>query len=126
MTYTINGKEWTEFDINKRCAELMVVEVKISIDQKHWLLPSSIKNNGGYNPYDPCNNPADTDSIIDKCWNELSLYVDCDGDKVTYETFSDAAFKPLSTKQQFIMDKNKCTKLVAACICLIEINEGKS
>tara|TARA_R110000787_G_scaffold192668_1_gene304201 strand:+ start:162 stop:500 length:339 start_codon:yes stop_codon:yes gene_type:complete len=111
MTYTINGKPWTELDINRRCAELMVVEVKISIDQKHWLLPSSIKNNGGYNPYNPCTNPADTDAIIDKCLNSLL--------EVHHTELCDY------TKWEDIMDRGKCTKLIAACICFIEINEGK-
>ena len=119
MTYTINGKSWTELDINKRCAELMVVEVKISIDQKHWLLPSSIKNNGGYNPYNPCTNPADTDAIIDKCWDELLSDVGFDGDAAPYP---DQMF---GARWKYLVLMHKCTKLVAACICFIEINEGK-
>ena len=26
MTYTISGKEWTDFEINERCAELLGVK----------------------------------------------------------------------------------------------------
>ena len=135
MTYTINGKEWTELDINRRCAELLAWESEPNVKSVEFDVNCFWVGHVTFSPFpvfkpfkvkDYCSNPADTDAIIDKCWDELSLYVDCDGDKVTYETFSDAAFKPLSTKQQFIMDKNKCTKLVAACICYIEINEGKS
>jgi hypothetical protein len=110
MTYTINGKEYTELDINKRCAELMEIVVKLSIDKKHWLLPSSIRNGGGFNPYSPCNNPSDTDAIIDKCWNEL----------MSVPHFFEGL---CMTKWECIMNDYECTKLVAACICYIELNE---
>jgi hypothetical protein len=94
MTYTINGKEWTEFDINKRCAELY---------------------NGVYRDY--CNNPADTDAIIDKCWEELMIDVDCEGN---LEPYADMSF---GINWQYLMGEHNCTKLVAACICYIEMQE---
>ena len=92
MTYTISGKEWTEFDINKRCADLMEVTVLIVLRD-----------------YNPCNNPSDTWPIIEKCWDQL-IYADYRRD-VNWE---------------ILMEKHNCTKLIAACICLIEINEGES
>jgi hypothetical protein len=113
MTYTINGKEWTELDINKRCAELMNLTVLALQDVDD----SSVKVHPGFNfcPsevdfYNPCNNPADTDAIIDKCLNELM--------SVKYEYC-------VLSRWQYLMHQHKCTKLVAACICFIEINEGK-
>jgi hypothetical protein len=85
MTYTINGKEWTEFDINERCAELMAHEVVNYCRSAHYAW-----------------------TIIDKCWDELMqvLYV-----------------SRLTNRQwDFLIKKHNCTKLVAACICYIEIN----
>jgi hypothetical protein len=97
MTYTINGKQYTESDINERCAELMKVTVLI------------VRRD-----YKPYSNPADTWPIIDKCWDELM--------KLT-ETFKDGFADGLCTRWEYLMDYDKCTKLVAACICLIELNE---
>jgi hypothetical protein len=125
MTYTINGKEYTELDINKRCAELMEIVVKLSIDKKHWLLPSSIRNGGGFNPYSPCNNPSDTDAIIDKCWDELNLKFIS---KITHVNSNTTVYEALNkdlviSKWEVLVQQHKCTKLVAACICYIELNE---
>jgi hypothetical protein len=110
MTYTINGKEWTEVDINKRCAELTGFEFRI---QNGKVLPE--------NPaqviarlsdvYEPCKEIQDTDAIIDKCLDELM--------SVKFEYFA-------LPRWQYLMHEHKCTKLIAACICYIEINEGKS
>ena len=107
MTYTINGKEYTELDINKRSAELMGMAVKLSIDKKHWLLPSSIKNSGGYNEYSPSSNPQDAWQIIEKCWDELNRFVP---NGIT-----------MVSKWRDITDKHNCSKLIAACICFIEM-----
>ena len=109
MTYTINGWEYSELGINKRCAELMGFDFRV---QNGKVLPD--------NPaqviarlsdvYDPCREVKDTDAIIDKCWDELMqvLYV-----------------SRLTNRQwDFLIKKHNCTKLVAACICYIEINEA--
>ena len=114
MKYTINGKEWTEFDINLRCAELLGAPISFS------RLPSKIfklsVNTGGFtDEVNYCNSPSDTDAIIDKCWDELM--------KLT-ETFDDGIADGLCTRWEYLMDYDKCTKLVAACICYIEINEA--
>jgi hypothetical protein len=110
MTYTINGKEWTEFDINLRCAELILTTpVNISHDCQQVLSAPNLE-------YNPCRNPWNTDRIIDKCWDELM--------KLT-EVLDDGIADGLCTWWEYLMDYDKCTKLVAACICYIEINEAK-
>ena len=107
VTYTINGKPYTEFDINKRCAELLGAPISFS------RLPSKIfklsVNTGGFtDEVNYCKNPADTDAIIDKCLNELmSVHMN-----------------DYYANWIFIMSEHKCTKLTAACICYIEINEA--
>jgi hypothetical protein len=91
MTYTINGKPYTEFDINKRCAEIMEHKTVNYCRSAHYTLP-----------------------IIDKCWNELNkvnVSYDSTGRMIT------------STKWNSVMFAHDCTKLTAACICLIELNE---
>jgi hypothetical protein len=104
MTYTIDGKEYTEFDINLRCAELMGAKYHIEQeDTVHPYLYSEFLNE----EIDYCNLAQDTDAIIDKCWDEL-IYADYRRN-VTWE---------------ILMEKHNCTKLVAACICYIEINEA--
>jgi hypothetical protein len=113
MTYTINGKEYTKRAINLRCAELMGITCHKSEEGGHAMIKDLSTPNLRwirYVEYDPCNNPAKTDVIIDKCWDELiKVYRTnlCD-----YTTWED------------IMAKHNCTKLVAACICYIEINEA--
>jgi hypothetical protein len=102
MKYTINGKEYTEFDINLRCAELILTTpVNISHDCQQVLSAPNLE-------YNPCRNPWNTDRIIDMCFDEL-IFADYRRN-VTWE---------------MLMEKHNCTKLVAACICYIEINEGK-
>jgi hypothetical protein len=105
MTYTISGKQYTEFDINKRCAAL---EDKNLPDYQ----PA---RNSGYNigdesfyiGYNPCNNWNDAGPIIDRCWDELMVVHVTDNYYARWEC---------------IMSEHNCTKLVAACICLIEVN----
>jgi hypothetical protein len=117
MTYTINGKEWTEFDINYRCAELL--GFKASKEQymhygdrdENVVLIGRARDSYGVNY---TRNPADTDAIIDKCWDKLM--------KLT-ETFDDGIADGLCTRWEYLMDYAKCTKLVAACICYIEMKE---
>jgi hypothetical protein len=92
MTYTINGKQYTESDINERCAEIMKVTVLI------------VRRD-----YKPCNNPSDTDAIIDKCLDELTGFTYIDNNFIV--------------RWNLLMNRHNCTKLIAACICLIELNE---
>jgi hypothetical protein len=98
MTYTINGKEWTEFDINLRCAQLVGYNIHfikdIELRKRYWNALECITH---------------TEAIIDKCWDELM--------EKTTKFFTEI------TEWQWIMDKHNCTKLVAACICLIEMQE---
>jgi hypothetical protein len=117
MTYTINGKEYTEFDINKRCAELMGIKVEYPMFNEvpyHRWFDSDGDN---LKVLDLCNNPADTWPIIDKCWDELMDYT------------NDKGLKPISdedifwTRWESLINRHKCTKLVAACICYIELNK---
>ena len=115
MTYTINGKEWIELDIDKRCAELMCVDYSIHSQVNALAYTDEL---GEVLWYRPCNNPADTDAIIDKCWDELMLTKDTHG----FGTWTHWD----NIKWVRMMSKHNCTKLVAACICFIEINEGKS
>jgi hypothetical protein len=118
MTYTINGKEWTEFDINKRCAVLMGIEYELNdiyvmtIDE----VASIETGTDEFMEYCPCHSPADTDAIIDKCWDELMTINSVVFEKGIYSS---------ETEWNQLMDKHNCTKLMAACICYIEINEGK-
>jgi hypothetical protein len=110
MTYTINGKEYTEFDINKRCAELMEVSVLVrQAPMGNYLLRES-EGHGGLSRYSPCNNPSDTDAIIDKCWDELNESILRNGGR-------------RKSHWQDTMQQHNCTKLIAACICYIELNE---
>jgi hypothetical protein len=112
MTYTINGKQYTKFDIKLRCAKLMGVHVEVKGTINDMYLDKEQDEE-----YSPCINPSDTDAIIDKCWDELMDYT------------NDKGLKPISyedifwTRWESLMNRHKCTKLVAACICLIEVNE---
>ena len=106
MTYTINGKEWTELDIKKRCAKLLGYNLHFIKDiesgNRYWNALECITH---------------TEAIIDKCWDELMLTKDTHG----FGTWTHWD----NIKWVRIMSKHNCTKLVAACICFIEINEGK-
>jgi hypothetical protein len=108
MKYTINGKDYTEFDINKRCAELMGVYLMIMNTAIGKQVRYMDNGHGGYRLYDPCNNALEGWPIIEKCWGELMIV------HVTNNYYAN---------WDLIMDDYKCTKLVAACICFIEINE---
>ena len=100
MTYTINGKDYTEFDIKLCCSELMDITI-YTVGESKVLYRSSPRQK-----YDPCNNPSDTWPIIEKCWDELMTGY---GENEIY--WLD------------IMQEYNCTKLVAACICFIEMKE---
>jgi hypothetical protein len=97
MTYTINGKPYTEFDINERCAEIMEHKTVNYCRSAHYTLP-----------------------IIDKCWDELMEWVEHSGESATgMSEFVDM----YGVKWEYLIEKHNCSKLVAACICLIELNE---
>jgi len=98
MMYTINGKQYSEFDINKRCAELM----------RLFITETIICLQVNYEAYNPCNNPSDTWPIIEKCWDEL----------MEISVISHTAY------WDYLEKRHKCTKLVAACICFIESNDA--
>tara|TARA_R110000823_G_scaffold303745_1_gene425222 strand:+ start:122 stop:484 length:363 start_codon:yes stop_codon:yes gene_type:complete len=119
MIYTINGKEYTELGINKRCAELLDLSHQLIKGRfsKAWRVESSSESFPEFKRYNPCNKPEDTDAIIDKCWDELMSDVGFDGDD---DPYYDHTF---GTRWQYIIEEWKCTKLAAACICLIELNE---
>jgi hypothetical protein len=113
MTYTINGKEYTELGINKRCAEIECIkfmsdDVEIMVIDH---LQSLISGQDEFEVYDPCTDWTDASHIIDKCWDELMELVYSKNEKLT-------------TRWNHIQHAFNCTKLVAACICYIEINEA--
>jgi hypothetical protein len=111
MTYTINGKPYTEFDINKRCAELLGFKVKKKsmVDEGNIFVINMSDHLGELYRRVPqyCSNPADTWPIIDKCWDDLMMVT--------------VMYGP--AKWNLIISKHNCTKLVAACICYIEMQE---
>jgi hypothetical protein len=125
VKYTINGKEYTEFDINKRCAELLGFTVQVQYEktlgftkdfnEKYphtvWCAFFSMfleqTSTWEQKIFTRC--PEDAWPIIEKCWNELMDLSSWNGHQGYWAE---------------IMEKHNCTKLVAACICLIEGNEG--
>jgi hypothetical protein len=116
MTYTISGKQYTEFDINKRCAEIMGIEYELNdiyvmVSDTVASIATGVDE---FMEYCPCYSPSDTDAIIDKCRDELNkvnVSYDSTGRMIT------------STKWNSIMIAHECTKLTAACICLIWLDE---
>ena len=136
MTYTINGKEYTEFDINKRCAEIMGLIVKDEFEERcgftkgfrekypHTVWAAKTDKRGAqcdaweqklFTSY-----PQDAWQIIEKCWDELMDYTMLLSSPLHYSD----SFQ--GTKWQFLMKQHNCTKLTAACICYIEMNEGQN
>ena len=108
MKYTINGKEYTEFDINMKCAELLG-HIIASFQSKDFIFVRVGEDESEKNhKVDYARDAADTWPIIEKCWDELMVV------HMTIDYVSN---------WQDIMDQHNCTKLVAACICFIEINE---
>jgi hypothetical protein len=115
VTYTINGKEYTEFDIKKRCGELMNLSLEYPLfnDEPYHRFSSNSKIHLGV--YEPTTNPLHTWPIIEKCWDELMC--------VNNVILGGGVYSS-NTEWDEIIDKHNCTKLVAACICFIEINDG--
>jgi hypothetical protein len=132
MKYTINGKEWAEFDINMRCAELLGLIVQTEFKERigfteefHIAYPNTIwaarvdergdqVSSWEQMVFTRC--PVDTWPIIEKCFDELMLTKD--GRGCGTWTHWD------HVKWQRLINEHNCTKLVAACICYIEINEA--
>ena len=118
MTYTINGKEYTEFDINLRCAE--IEDFEFSSDNVEVMavdhLQSLITGCDEFEVYVPCTDWHDAGHIVDKCFDELMSIKDERGCG-TWTHWD-------HVKWQRLMNEHNCTKLVAACICYIEINEA--
>jgi hypothetical protein len=114
MTYTINGKQYTEFDINKLCAELLGIYVAKEQymhfgDRDENVVIVGQEGYEFHHVVNYCSVWNDAGPIIDKCWNELMAIQD--------------EFYCL-TKWESIISIYNCTKLIAACICLIEMKEG--
>jgi hypothetical protein len=101
MKYTINGKEYTEWRINTAIAE-KIYGYPSDKDIKRLVIERRI---------DFCNNWKDAGVVIEKCWDELNdIWLEKDG-------------KTYISLWKYLVQKHNCTKLVAACICFIEINE---
>tara|TARA_R110000787_G_scaffold278892_1_gene388837 strand:+ start:46 stop:429 length:384 start_codon:yes stop_codon:yes gene_type:complete len=127
VTYTINGKEWTEFDINKRCAELLGLIVQTEFEKRigfteefHKAYPNTVwcaevdERGDQVSAWEQmvftrC--PENTWPIIEKCWDELNESTLRNGGR-------------RKSHWQDTMQQHNCTKLVAACICFIEENEA--
>jgi hypothetical protein len=109
MTYTISGKEYTKRAINLRCAELMGITCHKSEEGGHAMIKDLSTPNLRwirYVEYDPCNDWNDAGPIIEKCFSDLLLVT-----------------SHVDVKWDDIQQQHNCTKLTAACICLIELNE---
>jgi hypothetical protein len=103
MTYTIKSKQYTEDDINLAIAEINILSLDMS-ESMDRVVASQMRRN----PPNYCQNPSDTWPIIEKCWDELMA--------IYHEIY-------YLTKWESIISIHDCTKLIAACICLIELNE---
>jgi hypothetical protein len=124
MTYTINGKEWGIYGINKRCAEILAWESEPNVKSVEFEANCFWVEHVGFSAFpvqDYCNNPLDTDAIIDKCWDELIGLVYLEEGAVLPKRNGERC---RTSKWHQIMNKHNCTKLMAACICLIEMQEG--
>lgn len=119
IKHTINGKEYSEFDINKRCAELHLGYyeegfrfVSIGVDSsghycENFPYKKITNNKRHWKPFEPCSSWESAGPIIEKCWDDLN------------ERFFDYG----CSRWQTTINHHNCTKLVAACICLIETNQ---
>jgi hypothetical protein len=115
MTYTINGKEWTEDEINNAITEIRIAKLDMDSGYNRFMAEAM-----RLQPLCYTRNPLETDAIIDMCWDELTLDVGYDGEEPQHYS------EVFGIKWNYIMKQHNCTKLVAACICYIEINEAES
>jgi hypothetical protein len=111
MTYTINGKPYTESDINLTIAEINILSLDMG-ESMDRVVASHMRRN----PPNYCGSPIDTDAIIDKCWIGLMSHMNVQG--------SGTRIHWDNIRWERLMKKHNCTKLIAACICLIEM-EGE-
>jgi hypothetical protein len=107
MIYTINGKEYTEFGINKAIAHILHNDSSVVRSIKGADMVTVEGRGFAKIMLDYCKNPSDTWPIIEKVFDFL-------------ESRSE---EPLQSVWQWIMEKHNCTKLIAACICFIELKE---
>jgi hypothetical protein len=121
MTYTINGKEYTLIEIEKKSAELLGFKIEYPLFNEQPYVRFFTKGNIYLSVYEPTTNPVHAWPIIQKCWDELMLSVNDGG----YSMGNlESIYNLFGTKWDYLIEKHSCTKLVAACICFIEINEG--
>ena len=106
--YTINNKQYTQFDIKKRCAELLDLKFQVYGD---GTVHKGIFDLQADKYFDPCTNPQDTWPIVEKCWDGLT---------------SVACLSTGNIEWHQLVLKHNCTKLEAACICYIEINNSET
>ena len=121
--YTINGKDYTEFEINKRCAEILAWESEPNVKSVKFDSGCFLVHSVGYTAFkieDYCNNPSDTWPIIEKVWDELMSVFDSKGCNPRFYVSGKNC-----TKWEYLMDEHNCSKLKAAAICLIECNGGE-
>jgi len=117
MTYTINNKDYTEFDINKTIAQVLHNGSSVIRSIKGADMVTVEGKGFAKIMLDYYNNPSDTWTIIEMCWDELMELVDFLGGQIICSDDISC------TKWEYIMQKHNCTKLIAACICFIEMNE---
>jgi hypothetical protein len=113
MIFTIRGKEFTKFDINRRCAELLGIKVS----DTQWFgfrengnddVVITSKKTDSDSSVDYCKRISDTEVIIDKCFNNLM------SSWCTHLHYDTGESMWLT-----IIEKHNCCKLVAACIFFI-------
>ena len=102
MTYTINGKEYTELDINKAITEIIISKWDMNSEYNQFMASGMRFKTLCYT-----RNPIETWPIIEKCWDELT---------------SVACICTYTIEWHQLIRKHKCTKLIAACIFFIEMN----
>jgi hypothetical protein len=110
MTYTINGKEYTEFDINNAITGIRISTFDMNSEYNRFMAKAMRLQTINYT-----SDPSCTWLIIEKCWDELMC---------VNNVILGAGVYSSNTEWDEIIDKHSCTKLVASCICFIEINEG--
>jgi hypothetical protein len=114
MTYTINGKEWTELEICVRVAQMEGAYETLYSQSFPKEVTAVFDRKTVFN-YNPCTDWKDASHIIDKCWGELMSSKDERGCG-TWTHWD-------HVKWQRLMNEHNCTKLIAACICYIEMQE---
>ena len=119
MHYTINGKDYTGFDINRTIAHILYNDSSVVRSIKGADMVNILGKGVAKRMVDYCNKPSDAWPIIEKCWDELMGHTMQVLKEVGYSTTFQGA------KWQYLMQKHNCTKLIAACICFIEMNEAK-